>query len=177
MKKLGIFSPCSPSSRRGSIVHNKCQRFHTVELCVLCRWVSQICMSYPSMSGYICGSERGVLFMMWHRRMSADKWVRSVTVTAASGSVRACVFVCLCACMGVLPVQNEVFVLHDAVLTFNPAHTETHSYPVSAHTALICILSVLLHLLWEFMHDKQICSEITGSSHVLPVSIDEQTEL
>lgn len=59
----------------------------------------------------------------------------------------ACVFVCLCACMAVLPGQNEVFVLHDAVLTFNTAHTETHSYPVSAHTALICILSVLLHLL------------------------------
>lgn len=75
--------------------------------------------------------------------MSADKWIRSVTVTAASGSV----CVCLCACMGVLPGQNEVFVLHDAVLTFNTAHTETHSYPVSAHTALICILSVLLHLL------------------------------
>lgn len=137
MKKLGIFSLCSPSNRRASIVHNKCQRFHTVELCVLCRWVSQICMSYPSMSGYICGSERGVLFMMWHRRMSADKWVRSVTVTAASGSV--CLRVCLCVCVRAWQsfqarMKSLCFMMLCWPLT---PHTQRHTHILSLHTLLL----------------------------------------
>lgn len=120
-----------------SLLHNRCHRCHTVELCVLCRWVSQTCMSYPSMSGYICGGECAVLFMTRHRLMTADKWIRSVTVTVASGKL----------CVWVFVGQNEVSVHHDAALTFDTMHTETHvhffSLPVSANTTLIWIV---LHL-------------------------------
>lgn len=46
------------------------------------------------MSEYICSSEWVVLFLTQNRRMTADKWIRSVTVTVASGAPihRMCVY-------------------------------------------------------------------------------------
>lgn len=60
-------------------------------MCVLLLGVADVCVCYSSASGCICSSEYGTLFMTNDRHVTADKWIRSVTVNVASGSL--CVFV------------------------------------------------------------------------------------
>lgn len=115
---------------------------------VLCRWVSQTYMSYSSMSEYICGSEWVVLFITQNRRMTADKWIRSVTVTVASAALIHRTCVCVCVRVLVVPGQNGVFVHHDAALTFDITSTDT-----CTHTSLFWhILSLQTQLLSSFLH-------------------------
>lgn len=85
----------SPSGRAAGVAHNMCHTRNTVELCVLCRRVSQLYTSYPSMSGFIYGGEWDALSVTQRRRITADKWIRSVTVTVASGGLTLCACVCV----------------------------------------------------------------------------------
>ncbi len=99
------------------------------------------------MSGYICGSEWAALFTTRRRRMTADKWIRSLTVTVASGELVHCV--CVCVYVWISPHGSEWSLCMPWcwVDPWHYIHTHTHtslcSYPVSANTTLICILSIL----------------------------------
>lgn len=98
------------------------------------------------MSGCICGSEWAALSMTQHRRISADKWIRSVTVTVASGGLALSVR------------QNGRFVRWDAELTFDTTYTQarTHTRCLVSH-----ILSLQTQLLSEF---HQFCPFFGGKS-------------
>lgn len=183
MKKFSSCRKSADSIKQGS-QHNRGHRCNTVELCV-CYAVG--CHRYiwvtPSMSGYICGSEWAALFTTRCRRMTADKWIRSVTVTVASGGPVHCVCVSVSDFMG----QNGLFVCHDAELTCDTTSTWTRrhtllcfSYPVSANTTLICILSVLKSFLPSVkscLMNKYVKKEFVDNVDVLLVSHDEQTTL
>lgn len=124
----------SPLGRAAGVAHNMCHTRNTVELCVLCRRVSQLYMSYPSMSGSVYGGEWDALSVTQRRRIAADKWIRSVTVTVASGGL----FVRVCVCQGSSRhhyIQSSLSYSHTVLCL---------SHPGSANTTLIWILSVLL---------------------------------
>lgn len=148
----------SPSNRAASMGYNRRHRCNTVGLCVLCRWVSQIYMSYPSMSGYICGTERVPLFMTQCRRMTADKWIRSVTVTVASGGRVRCVCVCQSSWVR---MESLYVVMLRWPLTPHPYRcTHTHffvSHILSLQTQLLSRRFCPLFLQCEITLNEQIC--------------------
>ena len=130
---------------------------------VLCCWVSQTYMSYSSMSEYICGREWVVLFITQNRRMTADKWIRSVTVTVASAALIHRTCVCVRACASRPGSEWSLCTSWCCVDLWHHIHGHmyTHffvlAYPVSANTTLIFIFA-LFFILWNL--NKQICVKL-----------------
>lgn len=134
MKKFSSWelSLHSQSHRLASMMHNRCHRCNTVELCLLCSWVSQIYIWLT----HLCQATSAAVnewHCFWH---DTDIWL----LTSGSALRRLLWHLEGYVCMSVSG-QNGVFVRHDAALTFDSTYTETD---IHTHTLLF-----LMSCLWK----------------------------